>query len=184
MSGRVSTSRGKSAAKKPGQKHQNTIAFQPNKYSYIAQKIAATPIRGLCKRCRDILEWKKRMNKYKPLSQPKKCVSCERKAVTDAYHILCGKCATEQDVCAKCRQKEEIVDSDAPKSAAEILKEEQEKQNLLASLTERQRRSYLRKLDRGDEEGAAKVLERAKNAGRGLGDDFDDFDDFLSDEEE
>lgn len=43
-------------------------------------------------------------------------------------------------------------------------REQQLEENLIASLSERQRRSYFRKLERGDDEGAEKILEKARNA--------------------
>ncbi|KAJ3163890.1 hypothetical protein HK101_000582 [Irineochytrium annulatum] len=165
--------------KKKAQKHQNQFAWQPSKHSPAAIKLASTPTRGLCKKCADVIEWRKRFGKYTPLTVPKKCVSCEQKAVRDAYHILCRKCACEQDVCAKCRSKEEILESTAPKTPVEVLQEQQDEERRLDSMNERQRRSYLRKMEKGDEEGAAKILEKAAamKAARGGDDDWDDDED-------
>lgn len=36
-------------------------------------------------------------------------VNCNEKAVKEAYHILCSKCATDKKVCAKCQESAEIV---------------------------------------------------------------------------
>lgn len=58
MSSKVSSAKGSKGQKKPAQKHKNTFAFLPNKFSPAALKIAATPIQGVCQRCKDILEWK------------------------------------------------------------------------------------------------------------------------------
>ena len=71
MSQKVSSSKGKSGQKKQGQKHKNQFAFVPNKFSSVAIKIASLPIEGVCRRCTEILQWKQRMGKYKPLTQPK-----------------------------------------------------------------------------------------------------------------
>ncbi|KAI9206314.1 uncharacterized protein BJ171DRAFT_566670 [Polychytrium aggregatum] len=175
MSSKVSSAKGKRGAKKSGQKHQNTFAFTVSKHSYIQQKIAAAPISGLCRHCVEILQWRKRMNKYKPLTQPKKCVKCNQKSVTEAYHIICNKCAADKKVCAKCQQSQEIVNDNAP-TPQEILKSQQDHDRLLGSMNERQRRSYMRKIERGDEDGANKISQTAANAQSDDDFDLDDFD--------
>ncbi|XP_029468365.1 uncharacterized protein C9orf85 homolog isoform X3 [Rhinatrema bivittatum] len=64
---------------------------------------------GLCQRCKDVLEWRVKFSKYKPLSQPRKCVKCLQKTVKDAYHTVCRPCACKLNLCAKCGKEEEIV---------------------------------------------------------------------------
>ncbi|XP_034004563.1 uncharacterized protein C9orf85 homolog isoform X1 [Trematomus bernacchii] len=64
---------------------------------------------GLCKHCKGVLEWRVRYNKYKSLTQPKKCIKCAQRTVKDAYHILCKPCSLELDICCKCGKKEKIV---------------------------------------------------------------------------
>ncbi|XP_044899784.1 uncharacterized protein C9orf85 homolog isoform X2 [Panthera pardus] len=73
------------------------------------QKINAKLHDGVCQRCKEVLEWRVKYSKYKPLSKPKKCVKCLQKAVKDSYHIMCRPCACELEVCAKCGKKEDIV---------------------------------------------------------------------------
>lgn len=63
----------------------------------------------MCQRCKEVLEWRVKYSKYKPLSKPKKCVKCLQKTVKDSYHIMCRPCACELEVCAKCGKKEDIV---------------------------------------------------------------------------
>uniref|UniRef100_A0A9L0JYF6 Chromosome 9 open reading frame 85 n=1 Tax=Equus asinus TaxID=9793 RepID=A0A9L0JYF6_EQUAS len=74
-----------------------------------SQKINAKLHDGVCQRCKEVLEWRVKYSKYKPLSKPKKCVKCLQKTVKDSYHIMCRPCACELDVCAKCGKKEDIV---------------------------------------------------------------------------
>lgn len=125
------------------QKHQNSVAWTVNKHSYIAQKIAETKINGLCEKCFEIIEWRKRMGKYKPLTQPKKCVSCQQKRITEAYHVLCKSCGTEQGKCEKCGEEREIVvHDDELESKQEMIEHEK----IMATMNERQRRTYRRKL--------------------------------------
>ncbi|XP_054514120.1 uncharacterized protein C9orf85 homolog isoform X2 [Pan troglodytes] len=73
------------------------------------QKINAKLHDGVCQRCKEVLEWRVKYSKYKPLSKPKKCVKCLQKTVKDSYHIMCRPCACELEVCAKCGKKEDIV---------------------------------------------------------------------------
>ncbi|XP_054905094.1 uncharacterized protein C9orf85 homolog [Poeciliopsis prolifica] len=93
------------------QKHQNSTAFKNDKYGATAQvKKANSKIHdGLCQHCKGVLEWKVKYNKYKPLTQPKKCVKCSQKTVRDAYHIVCKPCSLLLEICCKCGKKEEII---------------------------------------------------------------------------
>ncbi|XP_061116718.1 uncharacterized protein C9orf85 homolog [Conger conger] len=94
-----------------GQKYQNSTAFRNNKYGTSVQvKKANDKVHeGICKRCKEVLEWKVKYMKYKPLTHPSKCVKCLQKAVKDAYHIICKACALQLELCAKCGKKEDIV---------------------------------------------------------------------------
>lgn len=93
------------------QKHQNTFTFKNDKFDKSVQtkKINAKLHDGVCQRCKEVLEWRVKYSKYKPLSKPKKCVKCLQKTVKDSYHIMCRPCACELEVCAKCGKKEDIV---------------------------------------------------------------------------
>nr|XP_019949362.1 PREDICTED: uncharacterized protein C9orf85 homolog [Paralichthys olivaceus] len=94
-----------------GQKHQNSTAYKNNKYGATTQvKVANSKIHdGLCQHCKGVLEWKVKYNKYKSLTQPRKCVKCSQKTVKDAYHVLCKPCSLQHEICCKCGKKEEIV---------------------------------------------------------------------------
>ena len=60
--------------RKVGQKHQNTKAFKPDRYGATKEmkEIQAMPVAGVCLRCKEKIEWKKKFGKYKPLTVPKK----------------------------------------------------------------------------------------------------------------
>ncbi|KAG0238697.1 hypothetical protein BGW42_002563 [Actinomortierella wolfii] len=191
---KVSTRKGNN--KKKGQAHKNTFAFHANKASKITKKIAAMPIGGLCAKCVEVIEWRKKFRKYKPLTTARKCVSCDQKAIKEAYHVMCNKCAGEKNVCAKCLESREIVPTNI-KTEKELMKEQVEFDRLLASMNERQRRAYLRKLERKRKEAADEGVEEnmeeevealrkhveAMNT-RSDSDDFDDDSDFDSEEDE
>ncbi|XP_062903727.1 uncharacterized protein C9orf85 homolog [Mobula hypostoma] len=109
-SGIMSCERG-NVARKRAQKHQNVTVFKNDKYdkSNKTKRLNAIVHTGVCIRCKEVLEWKIKYGKYKPLSQPRKCVKCLQKTVKDSYHIMCKPCAFKLELCAKCGKKEEIV---------------------------------------------------------------------------
>ena len=182
---KTSSSKGKSGQRRQGQRHQNKVAFTPNKYSPHALMIASLPSSGLCQHCLEIINWKKRMNKYKPLTHPKTCITCHLKTVREAYHVLCSPCASQADCCAKCRVSVAIaaitanaginvhgIANPLVSSYNVLFDTEQQEAVAIAKLNERSRRSYLRKRDAEDWEGAAKIIE-ALEASEALYDDDD-----------
>jgi hypothetical protein len=57
---------------------------------------------GLCRRCTDKIEWRKKYRKYKPLTKPAVCVYCKKKEVKAAYHKSCLPCAQDKGLCPFC----------------------------------------------------------------------------------
>ncbi|KAK2845815.1 hypothetical protein Q7C36_010669 [Tachysurus vachellii] len=106
----MSSQRG-TGSRNRGQKYQNTTAFKNDKHGASPQvkKANAKVHDGVCQRCKDVLEWKVKYNKYKSLTQPRKCVKCLQKSVKDAYYIMCRPCALQLQLCAKCGKSEEVV---------------------------------------------------------------------------
>jgi hypothetical protein len=93
--------------KKKGQKYQNNFAFKHNKNSLLTRKIRESPLDNLCERCMDILEWKIKFRKYKPLTTAGKCQTCQNKTVYKAYRSLCDACAVPKKLCTKCAEPQE-----------------------------------------------------------------------------
>jgi len=64
----------KGDARKKGQKYQNSTAFKNNLHdtSRMTKLINSTDVVGVCARCKDAIEWRKKFKKYKPLKAPKK----------------------------------------------------------------------------------------------------------------
>lgn len=93
-----------SGAKKSGPPtHANRYAFTHNRNSRLTRAILSSPISStLCQACREVIEWRKRFRKYKPLTVPKRCVRCQEKTVKEAYHVICGNCTIKDGACAKC----------------------------------------------------------------------------------
>ncbi|PVU93937.1 hypothetical protein BB561_002934 [Smittium simulii] len=166
----------KSGPKKGAQKYQNTFAYTHNKGSKLSKKILSLPIDGLCAKCFDQITWRKTYRKYKPLTVAATCVSCNQKNIKKAYHVLCDPCAETKKVCAKCMQVKEIVIDENTLIAQQLELEQTDFKKHLQGMRERVRRSYLRKLERGEitpeEVLAIQVTE-----------DFDDFSDFSSEED-
>ncbi|XP_077105167.1 uncharacterized protein C9orf85 homolog [Ranitomeya variabilis] len=106
----MSSQRGNVQRSRP-QKHRNVTVFKNDKYdsSSKTKKINCKQHDGVCQRCKDVLEWRVKFSKYKPLSQPRKCVKCLQKTVKEAYHIICQPCALQLELCAKCGKKEDLV---------------------------------------------------------------------------
>ncbi len=81
--------------------------------------ILALPNEGLCRRCHDKIEWRKKYRKYKPLRQPAVCQFCHLKEVKAAYHRSCGGCAAAKAVCPFCCLTwKEIANNDFASAAA------------------------------------------------------------------
>lgn len=54
---------------------------------------------GLCQRCHDIVEWRKKFRKFKPIKNPTKCMCCAEKKVLSAYHKSVNKTPHVGGVC-------------------------------------------------------------------------------------
>ncbi|XP_032874021.1 uncharacterized protein C9orf85 homolog isoform X2 [Amblyraja radiata] len=69
----MSSERG-NVSRKRAQKHQNCIAFKNDKYDKTnkIKRLNAIVLEGVCKRCKEVLEWKIKYSKYKPLSQARR----------------------------------------------------------------------------------------------------------------
>ncbi|KAF9185773.1 hypothetical protein BGZ49_004255 [Haplosporangium sp. Z 27] len=173
--------------KKGAQAHRNAYAFHANKSSKITKKIASMPVGGLCEKCVEVIMWRKKFKKYKPLTTMKKCVNCEQKAIKEAYHVICNKCAGEKNVCAKCLESREIVPTNI-KTEKEIIQEQVELERKLSGMTERERRSYLRKLERrknsGEEGGEEEESENSEDDSDDSDEDSDDDNDDDDSEDE
>lgn len=86
------------------QTYQNDYAFRPNKGSKKSRQIHSLPTGTACEKCREIIEWRKKFQKYKPLTEVKKCIKCELKKVKFAYHTVCEDCVVALKICGKCAQ--------------------------------------------------------------------------------
>ncbi|KAK7316274.1 hypothetical protein VNO77_35194 [Canavalia gladiata] len=142
-----------SSGKKSGPpKHQNKFAWKPNAGRKINETEVGgrfkplSEITGVCPRCKEQIEWKRRYGKYKPLLQPAKCQRCSKRNVRQAYHNLCSGCAKEHRVCAKCCcSRGQIVGRDS----LEVEAEQKMLEEAIKNSRERERRTLLRAMNKG-----------------------------------
>eukprot|EP01083_Nonionella_stella_P091261 255116_1 len=165
--------------KKVGRKpaHQNKFKFRHNKNSSQTAVIAAITLTGLCRKCQNVIEWRKQYRKYKVLKAPKKCTHCHEKKIHRAYHILCRDCATSLGVCSKCKLKTNHLKEIEPK---DVSFDELTKQFHKQRIPLRVRRTISRQVERGQlhsgdirnlmsADGRDKLLAEAEVAGGGDG---------------
>ncbi|XP_051115075.1 uncharacterized protein LOC127240427 [Andrographis paniculata] len=139
-------------------KHQNKFAWKPNS----GHKINPTEVggrfrplsdvTGVCPRCKDQIEWKRRYGKYKPLTEPAKCQRCSKRNVRQAYHNLCSGCAKEHNVCAKCSCR---VDQIVGRDISEVEAEQKTLEEAIKNARERERRTLLRAMNKGTTQSSA-----------------------------
>ncbi|OEL26261.1 hypothetical protein BAE44_0012722 [Dichanthelium oligosanthes] len=150
-------------------KHQNTYAWKPN----LGRKINETEpggrfrplseITGVCQRCRDQIDWKRRYGKYKPIVEPAKCQKCGKRTVRQAYHNVCSDCSKNLGICAKCCTcVKELVGRD-------VNEEDSERRALeeaIRGARERERRTLLRIMnkEKGGDSGPSvpKIADRSR----------------------
>jgi len=171
------------------QKYQNSKTFKNNLYdtSKLTKEINAIEHKGLCEHCKQVLEWRVHFRKYKPLTQPKKCVKCLQRTVIRAYYIICDDCGTKENLCCKCGESQNAP-IERPVPAVEEEREQAEFEIDVKLLRERQRRKFYRLMKQGmsGEEALAKVNETS-TTNKQDDEDFDDDDDddeFEDDDEE
>ncbi|XP_027695017.1 uncharacterized protein C9orf85 homolog isoform X2 [Vombatus ursinus] len=75
----MSSQRGNVARTRP-QRHQNAFSFKNDKFDTSVQtkRINAKLHDGVCQHCKEVLEWRVKYSKYKPLSKPKKWISSNK----------------------------------------------------------------------------------------------------------
>ncbi|XP_062608975.1 uncharacterized protein C9orf85 homolog [Saccostrea cucullata] len=162
------------------QKYQNKSAFKNNLHDTTprVKLMNSVVLGGVCKRCKDVIDWKIKYKKYKPLTVPKKCTKCLQKRIKQAYYTICIQCAKERDICAKCGEKSEIVEEAETRTPAEQMSNEAQVEAELKMLPERKRRTFMRLQQQGK-----LTSEQLEEASGDVDDEFlSDFDDLQTDE--
>uniref|UniRef100_A0A0C9QNI1 TSA: Wollemia nobilis Ref_Wollemi_Transcript_16418_819 transcribed RNA sequence n=1 Tax=Wollemia nobilis TaxID=56998 RepID=A0A0C9QNI1_9CONI len=146
-------------------KHQNKFAWNPDAGRKKNEKELGgkfrpySDITGVCGRCKDQIDWKRKYGKYKPLTEPAKCAQCGKRAVRQAYHMLCSACAKERGVCAKCSH---VVDNIVGRDIEEVEAERKELEEAIKNSRERDRRTLLRAMNTNKRGETHKVLSNIK----------------------
>lgn len=73
--------------------------------------VAKVMSEGICRKCRDKVQWRFKFDKYKPLKRPGNCQECRQKTVTKAYRNLCDECAHKKKVCPACCSASALLES-------------------------------------------------------------------------
>ncbi|XP_035891342.1 uncharacterized protein C9orf85 homolog [Anopheles stephensi] len=135
------------------QKHQNTFAFKNDlhdKQTPLIKLITNLNVCEVCEHCKSVIDWKIKYRKYKPLTQPKSCSKCGERKVKRAYHVICRDCALAHRCCAKCLKSADEASIIPPEpTEQEQVKLKAEMDQLIKSLPERKRRTFLRYMNRG-----------------------------------
>ncbi|XXQ30127.1 hypothetical protein PBTT_00582 [Plasmodiophora brassicae] len=146
-----------------GPAHLNKVAFKHNDNSGLSKLIMAIPIRGVCARCYDIIEWKKTFRKYKPLQKARRCDSCRADSVTAAYMVICDPCGKRLQCCTKCKSKFSET-CRLKETECETAATPDEIEKALAGFKERRRRAMTRAIENGSMT-LAQVLEMCDSVG-------------------
>ncbi len=86
---------------------------------------------------------------------------------------MCNKCAGEKNICAKCLESRDIVPTNI-KTEKEIILEQVELERLLSGMSERERRSYLRQMERKSKNGEDDEEDSDEDDGKDGSDDDDE----------
>jgi hypothetical protein len=133
-------------------KHQNAVVWKPNSGVKKNEKELGGKFRpyaeitGVCPRCKQQIEWRRKYGKYKPLTEPAKCHDCGKRSVRQAYHTLCTACSKQRNVCAKCCHPATTI------IGSNVDEEEEERRQLeeaVKNMRERDRRTVLRTMAGG-----------------------------------
>ncbi|XP_015063548.1 uncharacterized protein LOC107008860 [Solanum pennellii] len=150
-----------SGVRKGPPKHQNKVAWKPNAGIKINETEVGgkfrplSEITGVCLRCRDQIDWKRKYGKYKAITEPAKCQKCSKRNVRQAYHNLCNGCAKEHKVCAKCSCR---VGQVVGRDVSEVEAEKKALEEAIKNARERDRRSLLRAMNKGKSQSSEKNL--------------------------
>ncbi|KAJ4763694.1 small acidic-like protein [Rhynchospora pubera] len=134
-------------------KHQNKFAWKPNAGRKINENELGgkfkplSEITGVCQKCKDQIDWKRKYGKYKPITEPAKCQKCGKRAVKQAYHSICGACSKELGQCAKCCCR---VNQTVGRDIAKIESEKKQLEEAITNARERERRTLLRAMNKGN----------------------------------
>ncbi|XP_027077435.1 uncharacterized protein [Coffea arabica] len=148
------------SSRKGPPKHPNQFAWKPkagvkiNETELGGKFRPYSEVTGVCQRCKEQIEWKRKYGKYKPLIEPAKCQKCSKRAVRQAYHNLCTACAKENKVCAKCSCR---VGHIVGRDLSEKETEQKTLEEAIKNARERERSTLLRTMNKGKPHSSVKM---------------------------
>ena len=178
----MSSQKGNTSRHRPP-KHKNNFAFKNDMHDTSGKSKAVNSlcVSNVCQRCKDCIEWKIKYKKYKPLTVPRKCIKCDQKKVKFAYHMVCSDCAVANGICAKCSKAKEVI-GEPELTVSDKQREENYLREELKYMRVREKKTFLRQVERGD-----KVLDEIKPGDKenhNIGSDEDDGDDDDDDDDD
>eukprot|EP01060_Flectonema_neradi_P027278 TRINITY_DN3688_c3_g1_i1.p1 TRINITY_DN3688_c3_g1~~TRINITY_DN3688_c3_g1_i1.p1 ORF type:complete len:192 (+),score=22.37 TRINITY_DN3688_c3_g1_i1:39-614(+) len=138
--------------------HQNKTAWVPLKHQEdlkVGEEFIEGSTHNCCEKCVEVIEWRQKYGKYKPLTKPSRCHTCNQRTIRRPYHGICQDCALKRKVCAKCEKPYAVPEGDLIREQKLIsLKKEMER------LPERFKRSCERKFDKLEPDEAIAGVEQ------------------------
>jgi hypothetical protein len=87
---------------KKSQAHKNTHTYELRYRDDKKDLLKNAALDRLCTHCKEILEWKLKFGKFKPIKEAKKCQTCLKSTVVKPYRAICNKCSDDANKCTKC----------------------------------------------------------------------------------
>ncbi|KAI8541746.1 hypothetical protein RHMOL_Rhmol08G0086200 [Rhododendron molle] len=168
--------------------HPNKFAWKPNQGVKINETEVGGKFRplsevtGVCPRCKDQIEWKRKYGKYKPLSEPAKwsqslslslsiCIYStmfekgSSSSLPQSLHGMMNRvaCAKEQKVCAKCSCR---VGQIIGRDSAEVEAEQKMLEEAIKNARERDRRTLLRSMNKGKSHSSTTAKSPTNDGGK------------------
>ena len=138
--------------------HQNKTAWVPLKHQddlKVGEDFMEGSTHNCCEKCVEVIEWRQKYGKYKPLTKPSRCHTCSQRSIRRPYHGICQECSLKRKVCAKCEKPYAVPEEDLIRAQKLItLRKDMER------LPERFRRSCERKFEKLEPDDAIKGVEQ------------------------
>ncbi|KAJ3696189.1 hypothetical protein LUZ60_001566 [Juncus effusus] len=151
-------------------KHQNKFTWKPkagvkvNESDLGGKFKPFSEITGVCLRCKEQIDWKRKYGKYKPLTEPAKCQKCTKRNVRQAHHKICTDCSKSLGLCAKCCHP---VNHTVGRDITEVESEKKQLEEAIKNARERDRRTLLRTMNNGKSGAGSSVPKIADRSREG-----------------
>jgi hypothetical protein len=143
-----------------GPVHQNDYAYEHMRYckhNLPPDKVFVSMYGGMCRHCRELMDWKRKYGKWKILSpftqEARICTHCAQKTVFHPFARICQKCCLALNKCSKCLKEATQGDSLAsyPLTKAQQEQKQIRTERCKERMSERERRAIKRREAKGEE---------------------------------